>query len=86
MPRLAESSAARPLFIPTMLLDLVDYAFEIGVGTSLEKGNRVCYESVVRKRAMADRGRFPDAVAAIHSLLRPVAVAGPLTGTGTVTA
>jgi hypothetical protein len=62
-----------------MLLDLVDYAFGIRVGTSLEEGNRH-YESVVRKRAMADGGRFPLLVTVIHGLLRPVAVAIILIG------
>jgi hypothetical protein len=50
-----------------VFLNLVDYATEIGVGTSLDEGNRVCYESVVRKRAITrGGGRFPEVGAVIH--------------------
>ena len=62
------------LSIRMMLLDLVDYAIEIGVETSLEEGNRVCYDSVVCELAMADGGRFAKAGFMIHGSLRLVAV------------
>jgi hypothetical protein len=54
---------------------------QLDFGMRIVEGNRVCYDSVVRKRAITRGGRFPPEFgAAIHGLLCPVAVAIVLIG------
>ena len=53
---------------------------QLDFGMRVEERARVYYESVIRKLAMADGGRFPEARAVIYGLLRPVTVAVVLIG------